>query len=608
MDVLITLVVLCVAVLCVATLSGYSIHQQKKILQYCIEPKIDNNIEKLEKIALDCQLSQEEIQLLHNKIRALQSQNEQIQIQNEEIQKQAKEQNNNILSQKETWEAPLKSLKEEIQGIQEYFDSFAQSLSKNFPTILQAYESQINEMSDKLDEYAKWGETKIHESQKETLDSIDSVVRDFRGNVKLIGACLDKIWNYLQNQEEILNDMQYSVDETFKSCTKMNDVILSEYESWKQDPLARKSDLHITDKVILVDFENCLLSIWDATTSKINYQKLCHFFVDPLNSDENIKETIIVFTNKIRWQRKDYFDKKKNITYQDAWNIRQVFQNNGARFIETESNVDIPLTLLAMNLAKQRSFDEFVLIANDSTYGTLLRELSDLGCVLTGVLLGESSLDLIATYKRMGFSYVHIKDVQELPVFNNSNAIIPYHPQPTITVMPNVSVTTTGTGTEEIAIDDTDETYTNPLHKKLLAILRKQGMQFLGATIQDKILRTSHEILKQQGKMELTVLIQTLIKDIFSQEMNTGKLSKTKINGVLAILRRSGCVDIIREDKEHAGIYWQLLENAQNYDDVRKLHDAIFVKLAQENDIVLSPEQWSLFLYDDEKHVSQFSS
>ncbi len=566
-------------VLVLTVLSAYSVHQQKKILQNFIEPKIDNNIEKLDHISLESQKQQQEMERLHHKMRDLQNQNEKILVQNEDMQQKAKEQNLEILSQREALEVPLRALKDEIKEVHEYFNKMSQNISKNFPKAVLTYETQMNDMAEKIDKYAKWGESKILESQKATLDSIDTVVRDFRESVKLIGACLDKIWNYLQNQEELLGDMQYSIEESTKTCN----ILFNEYESWQVDPLVRRSDLDRKDIIVFIDFENFLLSIWDENFKYLDYEKLRNFLVDPLDTGRSFKEQIIVFTNKSRWQRKDFYDKKKNITYQDALQIRQIFQENGARFIEAENNIDIPLAFLAMNFAKRRDIDEFILVANDGTYGALLRELSDLGCTVTGILFGDPSNDLVYSYKRMGFSYLNFRNIQEIGEFKIFLDIDDNEQQ------------------EETLAEHETEVNT----KKILALMRKQGMQFLGAEIQDKILRFSHEILSQQGKMELTDLIQILMKEKFPNEVASGELSKTKINGVLAIIRRSGCVEITRDEKENSPVYWTLLDSAKEYKEFRKMHDSVFFKIAEENKIKYS--DGSFLKYSDEDTDRNFS-
>lgn len=242
--------------------------------------------------------------------------------------------------------------------------------------------------------------------------------------VKAIEHCVTQLQGSLQHIEDRIN----KESETAQNIYRMVDSvatelkpITSEVKSWRKEPLARRRDMDKKKIVVLIDFENVFISLCKMKIEIVSYPVLKKFLIDPEGKDIAVSERIILFTNKSRWRRKDYYDKSHNITQAYAKKIKNFLKQQDFRIIEPESNVDIPLTLLAMAMAERGEVKEFTLVANDGTYAGLVSKLSDLGCVVSGILVGEeASGDLITCYNELGFKKYHVKSEKDFEKFGSA--------------------------------------------------------------------------------------------------------------------------------------------------------------------------------------------
>ncbi len=382
---------------------------------------------------------------------------------------------------------------------------------------------------------------------------------------------------FQQTLQEILK-LQKDRDSFSQTITQLIadlQPLLQESHSWAIEPLAHRKDLEKKKVAVFADFENFFISLWDKDLEIFDYDLFKNSLIDPEGQNLGICDRIVFFTNKSRWQRKEFYDKKKNISQKEATLIKENLKSHGCRIIESDSNIDVPLSLLAITTGQKGEVEEFVLVANDGTYAGLLKELSNLGCIVSGILLGEASGDLIACYKKLGYKRYHLKTIEDLARFGIRCKY--------------------GNSTDPAEIRPSYESVTTQI-ATLLSLIRKQRMQFLGHPLQDQVLRAIHEQLMLFAKLTRQELLENLQKKL-QNFLSRGSLTKTKINNILNILWKSPSLEI-EKHVEEASTLIRLNSDYREYDRFRSAHDQVLLQIASEADLNLSLAEWSQFLYN----------
>ncbi|NUM34894.1 MAG: hypothetical protein HUU50_10135 [Candidatus Brocadiae bacterium] len=133
--------------------------------------------------------------------------------------------------------------------------------------------------------------------------------------------------------------------------------------------------------------------------------------------------------------------------------------------------------------------------------------------------------------------------------------------------------------------------------KTLLSKIHKQKMHFVGFEMQQKVLYSIYEVLREKKKIIRSEFLSELI-DKLSLDIAQKSISKTKINGVVNILQAGRCFDIAKQSEDSKAML-SLAEKYQDYKELRKAHDMVLYKLAKSSGISLSAQEWAVFLYND---------
>lgn len=253
----------------------------------------------------------------------------------------------------------------------------------------------IRHCPDAVDEKSRQYRIDMESRLSELQNTVAERIRQYQGEMDARAQKYEERW---QEAEAVVRNFEMSLE-----------PLRREIESWQEEPLARRRDLDRKKIAVLIDFENMFIALWKGGLEVVDYAKFRKFLVDPQQTGNLIDDRVILFTNKSRWRRGGYYDKKLEIPYEYATNAITALKDCEFRIIEPDSNVDIPLTLLAVALAEKSEFEEFNLVANDGTYAGLVTKLSDSGCMVRGILIGDVAGDLIACYNELGFKKYQIK-------------------------------------------------------------------------------------------------------------------------------------------------------------------------------------------------------
>ncbi len=452
---------------------------------------------------------------------------------------------------------------EKIQALLTYYDQLQKSLQDSNIKILPAIE-QLSQQ--------------IQQEQKQNIQIIETmdVTEEFQR----------KKYQEFQNISSESLHLIHRILETLGNFQNNLQPILLEVSSWQKNPLARLKDLQKKKIAVFVDFENFFISLWDKELEIFDYEMFKEGLVDPESQHSYIVDRIVFFTNKSRWQRKEFYDKKKNISQKEANIIKDALKANGCRIIETDSNIDVPLSLMVITTAQKGEIKHFSLVANDGTYAGLLKELSNMGCTVYGILLGEVSGDLVACYKKLGYHRYHLKSREDFIKFG-------LRPK-NLSQNKNHSVYSI---TSNHQVVDTSIINKNRISEKiqsLLAIIHKQRLQFLGSELQEVVLKSVHQQILLKKTITRVELIETLII-LLNPYIQNNELTKTKINNVLNILWKTNCFEMTKQADET--MLLKLSQNYLEYSKFRQEHDAVFVNIAWDANISIAPEEFAKFLY-----------
>lgn len=392
-----------------------------------------------------------------------------------------------------------------------------------------------------------------------------------------------QIYSIAQNTLSIFPEkIQTLLEQTVHIRSELQ-PLLEEVHNWSIEPLVRRRDLQKHKVSVFVDFENFFISLWDKDIEIYDYQRFKSALMDPEGQGLYICERIVFFTNKSRWQRKEFYDKKKNISQKEATLIKENLRNYGCRIIESDSNIDVPLSLLVLKTAQRGDAEEFTLVANDGTYAGLLKELSNIGCQVNGILLGEASGDLVACYKKLGYKRYHIKTKEDFARFG-----LRHKSTGKISAVPILATQNAAT-----------------VIPSLLATIRKQRMQFLGPQLQDQVLHAIHDYVQSVNYITRPELLEQLMQQ-FAEQIQAGMLTKTKLNNVLNILWKSPCFHLKKPDDE-ASTSICLKPEYVDYNLFRREHDQILMQQALDANLIVAPQIWSEFLYGTTQKTQEIS-
>lgn len=558
-----------------------SLHQgwESKLPQ--IEP-IHNNLEQL----------QEKVHLIEQQIysqhtTATNQWNEQLQRQTSletkflEVQNALATQENQSLRVYQAIQAMRPIFEQFFVQLQSQENSHSETIRQKIAELFQSYH-QTSELLIKTIEMQNIPGIKdsLTVCQIQMQNSIQQNVQEF---TKLIQTHQIQIATSITQSLAVLPEqIRAMLDHIHKIQTELQPLI-QEVHSWGTEPLVRRRDLQKHKISVFVDFENFFISLWDKDLEIADYQRFKSSLMDPEGQGLYTCERIVFFTNKSRWQRKEFYDKKKNISQKEATLIKENLRNHGCRIIESDSNIDVPLSLLVLKTAQRGDVEEFTLVANDGTYAGLLKELSNMGCQVSGILLGEASGDLVACYKKLGYKRYHIKTREDFSKFGlrtkNSARIT------SVANLMNQNATT--------------------IIPTLLATIRKQRMQFLGPQLQDEVLHAIHTYLHHVSTTTRPELLEHLM-DQFSQEVQAGLLTKTKLNNVLNILWKSPCF-ALEKTVDEASTSISIKPEYTNYAIFRRVHDQVLIQQALDANLVVLPKIWSEFLYGNQEKAQEIN-
>ena len=316
----------------------------------------------------------------------------------------------------------LENILKEIKNLNSNLDVFKNQLLKDIEPEFIEISQNIMQNRKKALENIKL----LFKDQTENSYSIASkICSNLAKKISFITKDIAKHQKEIQNYKKALEEntlLLASNQEVIRNrLIELDTSILSVHKQF-EEPIARKKDIDKKKTAVFIDFENFIMSLWDENLYIENFQKFKHKIINPANEDLSIKEKIIVFTNTSRWKRNKYYDKGKNISLEEANYIKKELQKLGCRIIETDCNIDVPLSLLAISMVNKAYMDELILVANDETYAGLIQQLSSSGCLVTGILLtNKASHDLISCYQKLGYRKYHLKTEEDFLNFGIKN-------------------------------------------------------------------------------------------------------------------------------------------------------------------------------------------
>ncbi len=147
------------------------------------------------------------------------------------------------------------------------------------------------------------------------------------------------------------------------------------------------------------------------------------------------------------------------------------------------------------------------------------------------------------------------------------------------------------------------ETEKETKEKALLSKIHKQKMHFVGANIQDLVLRKVHEILIEKRKILRSEFLSELMKRL-KEHASENEISKTKINGIVNIIQAARCFDISKNSEDSKALL-SLSERYEDYGELRKAHDMVLYRLGKNAELSFSAEEWAIFLYGNPQKASE---
>uniref|UniRef100_A0A8R1U225 RING-type E3 ubiquitin transferase n=1 Tax=Onchocerca volvulus TaxID=6282 RepID=A0A8R1U225_ONCVO len=137
----------------------------------------------------------------------------------------------------------------------------------------------------------------------------------------------------------------------------------------------------------------------------------------------------------------------------------------------------------------------------------------------------------------------------------------------------------------------------------LWSAIRSRGCQFLGPAMQEEVLKLILLILSEGALMSRKTLVLYIVQTL---REDYPQVSKTCIGHVIQLLYRASCFNVLKREGESS--LMQLKTQFRDYDALRREHDAQIVRVAFEQGLRISPDQWSALLYGDQQHRSHMQS
>ena len=129
-------------------------------------------------------------------------------------------------------------------------------------------------------------------------------------------------------------------------------------------------------------------------------------------------------------------------------------------------------------------------------------------------------------------------------------------------------------------------------------------MQFLGYELQDFVLKVIYEVLSTaQTPLTLSELMGLFVEQL-TPHMQNKQLSKTKIGKVWQILYRGQCC-IPRRSHDDSPVQYCLSPDITDYEELRKRHDYTLILTATRHGFLLSAQEWSEMLYNQQQYVER---
>ena len=143
--------------------------------------------------------------------------------------------NYSLTEQKQTIESQLGTAEEQLHRLTKQIDGKSQEL-KVLIDSGQRYHllSEICESLGKLDEMGAaslfWGEQKSASEREQQLEHVQNVIADFRQQIDDINLSRDKLEKLAQTQIEIINDLNFQLDEVLEEEERLNNDYVIERE------------------------------------------------------------------------------------------------------------------------------------------------------------------------------------------------------------------------------------------------------------------------------------------------------------------------------------------------------------------------------------------
>lgn len=139
---------------------------------------------------------------------------------------------------------------------------------------------------------------------------------------------------------------------------------------------------------------------------------------------------------------------------------------------------------------------------------------------------------------------------------------------------------------------------------EMLSAFRKRHMQFLGYELQDIVLKVIYEMLSTAQRPLTLSEFMGLFVERFTPYIRNKQLSKTKIGKVWQILYRGQCC-IPRRSHDDSPVQYCLSPDITDYEELRKRHDYTLILTATWHGFLLSAQEWSELLYNQQQYVER---
>ncbi|MBN2724665.1 MAG: NYN domain-containing protein [Deltaproteobacteria bacterium] len=124
---------------------------------------------------------------------------------------------------------------------------------------------------------------------------------------------------------------------------------------------------------------------------------------------------------------------------------------------------------------------------------------------------------------------------------------------------------------------------------KLLAMLRKKGMQFIGSELQNVVIKEIHSELVENSHVYKTKgeLINSIMDNKLCSYIESGELSKCKIGSIFKIFQISHIFESKKDDEDSPTLL-KINSDYLSFEKFREAHDAVFIYFSKSCGVSMS--------------------